>query len=210
MDYSIITNANNKLDDEWEYVVDNEFALSLARSLGVTDLSDILQVKVSSQLCKDCRLFRDEVYQPSFSMTYRTPELEYRATSKLCDLCVLLWKACKRYKGRSFPTAQFDKIGSFITMNGRGDPVLSIVRSTGKRISLISLYSSYLSSAATSELNATKRTDFKVLMHYFHSLSHKRCACLLVVAKKTREKPQGSSTFVLLFMSYKWRFTVSS
>jgi hypothetical protein len=102
-------------------------------ALETSDLSSDGPTRLSANLCSECRILRDELSRPAYSITYEVPQLEYRATSKICDLCILLWKICRRYNGRSFPTVQFDKKGSFITMNGRGDPVLSIVRTSGKR-----------------------------------------------------------------------------
>ncbi|KAF2132922.1 HET-domain-containing protein [Dothidotthia symphoricarpi CBS 119687] len=117
----------------WEFEVDNEFVSSLLPASNGLNRSSS-ETRISSNLCNKCEEFRDRVWNPGFNITYQVQDLLSSAIKQECDLCCLLWRTCKRNQGTSVSTAQFQRIGSVLMMNGGHIPVLSLFRSPEYRV----------------------------------------------------------------------------
>jgi hypothetical protein len=115
----------------WESEVDNEFASSLSPAFNDMNRS-VSGTQVSLNLCHKCEGFRDRIWNPGFKIIYRVQDLIASVGKRECDLCCLLWRTCERNLGTSVPTAQFERNGSVLMMNGGSVPVLSLFRSPGK------------------------------------------------------------------------------
>lgn len=122
-----------KLDPtKWEFKVDNTFAAEVFSAYNGTTTFPLPNTKVSSNLCANCKSFRERVWNIIFSIKYDVQNLEAKAKAKECDLCELLWATCQRNWGVMFPEVSFERFGSFLTMNAGGPPVLSMSRSPSK------------------------------------------------------------------------------
>ncbi|KAF2653766.1 hypothetical protein K491DRAFT_602167 [Lophiostoma macrostomum CBS 122681] len=165
--HRIISDEFTQLDDEWDYIIDNRFARTLMSAVKTNDLSYGRPTHLSSKLCSECRILLDGLSRPAYSIVYKVPQLEYRATSQICDLCVTLWRTCRRFNGRSYPTAQFDKRGSFVTINGRGYPALAIVQTTGKSTTfLVTMSAKDIQIASPWLLEAGSATYYETLRQW--------------------------------------------
>lgn len=78
-------------------------------------------------LCDRCQEFRQQLWNPGFSMVYDVAGL--KAKQNRCELCTLLWKTAYRNGTVASSTIRFERTGPFLKLRNNGPPVLSIVRS---------------------------------------------------------------------------------
>ena len=115
-------------EDDWEFQVDNQFAGRVFSSIEALRSYEVPSTDALSAHCVDCNAFRESLWTPGFEVTYKVQDLRLKANSKVCKLCGLLWRTCRRNNGVHLPTVQFDRVGSCLKMNGSSTPALSIFR----------------------------------------------------------------------------------
>jgi hypothetical protein len=121
--------ASPELDEnDWKFLSGNKIAHELFASLRKMDLFGGTNNDITSRLCTNCTTFRDQVLTPGFSLSYDTHVLGANGLTKVCDLCILLWKTVIRSGGAPSPTIKFDRNGPFLRLGSSGFPVLSVVR----------------------------------------------------------------------------------
>ncbi|KAF2683626.1 hypothetical protein K458DRAFT_304318 [Lentithecium fluviatile CBS 122367] len=123
--------AHPRLEDDWRYEVDNEFASHVLPPPPTFTESDLPLIRVGPPLCGKCIELQNAIWRPGFTITYDTQEISENAKTMTCDLCGLLWRTCTRYSVAASQTVQLDKFCSKLRMNGMRLPVLSIFRSNG-------------------------------------------------------------------------------
>jgi serine/threonine protein kinase len=115
--------------NDWKLQYNNHSASSLLESLAATDPSDFPASPPTSELCKDCSKYSQDLLNPGFSWPYDVSELERRAQFSDCNLCKLLWRTCVRNGGHALESGRFDRTGPSLRMdNNSNKNVLSVVR----------------------------------------------------------------------------------
>lgn len=117
-----------KLDEEWEVLVDNVFAFQLLDTVTRSENLGVPPTRNSARLCMYCQ----DLDFLRLGFSFSRDVIELQTMSAQCELCNLLWNACKRHDGRKFPTVMFERTGSSLKMNGGGAPVLSLCRTLAK------------------------------------------------------------------------------
>jgi hypothetical protein len=124
--------GNPKLDNEWEYQLDNDFASNVLATFKANDAFQIPVSRLTDRLCNKCHDLCGRLWDPTFSIIYDIQWLEAKSSSKECDLCSLFLNANKQHSSTRSSTVQFELIDSYLRMNGEGRPALSVFRSPGE------------------------------------------------------------------------------
>lgn len=107
--------------------MDNEFVSQTLSHITQSASIDLPRVQKPARLCKSCDQL--DFWSP-FSTTIEVHVL--KESSLQCELCNLFWNACQKGNSTHLSTVKFERVGSILTMNGSGPPVISIFRSPGK------------------------------------------------------------------------------
>ncbi|KAK0614520.1 hypothetical protein B0T14DRAFT_309967 [Immersiella caudata] len=125
--------GNARLADDWEILVDNEFAARLFSNIKASKgFDDSPGLRPTSNLCDDCRELRGQLWD-TFDKTYLTSYLRQNAKNKTCDLCGLFYRLCERSNSAQNPTALFERTESSLRLNGTSSSILSIFRDSDLR-----------------------------------------------------------------------------
>ncbi|KAK4201045.1 Serine/threonine-protein kinase par-4 [Triangularia verruculosa] len=119
------------LDYHWERHSDDAFAakaLSRLQQLPTTPNLPLPRLPSSTKLCSSCENL--EFLDPlGLTVEYIPSELQKLAMN--CDLCSLLWNMAQKYEGTGpgIPKIRFERVESWLKMEGSDHPVLSICHS---------------------------------------------------------------------------------
>ncbi|KAF4336070.1 het-domain protein [Fusarium beomiforme] len=91
-------------------------AISILSSRNSDDLLH-MALPGSIQLCLNCQKFRNDIWNPSFSIVYYSNLLRANSSDGCCDICSLLWKVSQK-TGNKSSTINFSREGSAILLNG--------------------------------------------------------------------------------------------
>lgn len=116
------TYSHAPLNDIWELLEDNSFALDLFNRQGI-DSSSVLPQQTPG-LCERCRQL--DFWTVDFVIKDTLPDLKTR--SQICEFCSLLLNTSERLSISDPSNVEFHRVGSGLTINGTGRPVLSICR----------------------------------------------------------------------------------
>ncbi|ESU07548.1 hypothetical protein FGSG_02152 [Fusarium graminearum PH-1] len=122
------TDYGKTLDDNWNVLIDNEFADTVITSAKTKSINTP-QVPEASNLCGNCLEFRDTLWEPAFSIVYNSDTLQSNSAAGICDLCGLLWLLCQKKDIASNSRVRFERNGSTVLLNTY-TPVASIFRSS--------------------------------------------------------------------------------
>jgi hypothetical protein len=111
-----------QLNDIWEFFEDNSLALDLFNHQGI-DSSSVLPQQTPG-LCERCQ--RLDFWAADFVIKDALVHLKMR--SQTCEFCSLLLETSERLNISDPSIVKFHRVGSGLTVNNTGTPVLSICR----------------------------------------------------------------------------------
>lgn len=120
-------------ENDWKLQPDNDFALALHAIVNTTNQADDPDKYLSRLLCSRCQEFRQQLWNPGFSIVYDVATLKAMAKTGSCDLCALLWKTTIHNGTIASTAVRFERTGPFLKHKSNGAPVLSIVRRPGQQ-----------------------------------------------------------------------------
>lgn len=120
----------------WNKILDNNFAYDFFHSLWERGIPGDIASEPSSRwhICRQCKDLQDQLTSPNLRMVYDLGDMFVRAERKVCDLCVLLRKACESSALVHPGDVELQRIGSMLRIDGTGEssPVLSLFCNNGK------------------------------------------------------------------------------
>ncbi|KAF2823605.1 HET-domain-containing protein [Ophiobolus disseminans] len=171
-DPTMSTKANLRA---WKYEVDNAFAYELYSALKDTKKFPMPNIIISVNLCETCTKLRDNIWGPglpNFDLSYDVQGLRNRASERVCDLCVLLWRSCE--KGDTMTEyLQLERIGSFLSMNGYRVPALAICRD----IDYDTMESKEIQIGSVQLPHAGSAAHFEILQRWLDSCDSETVSC---------------------------------
>ena len=111
------------MQNTWNYIVDNTFAASFARSSD--EIPELARRAEPVPLCGICDKLN--VRSSDFTISYEVSYLERSTKLRQCALCALLFKSAANSGVPMIGTLQIKRVGSVLKILDSAPPVLSVV-----------------------------------------------------------------------------------